>query len=333
MYNNECFEEKPIILYGVGKDAKAALRLIGRCNVCCFCDNGKHNDRYFEEIPIKTFDSIMQNYNEELFVITASTPNSVYEITRQLAETGVKYTVLDQYLSDQIRESGEKYNLLNSRTTFCYLKENEYLVSRDMGKEAGALGSYFWQDLWAAKHIFKAKPNVHFDIGSRIDGFIAHLLSYNQRVKQIDIRPLESGIEGLEFVRADATLLEDIPDDSIESLSALCSLEHFGLGRYGDDIDPDACFKCFKAIQRKLMDGGVAYISVPISGNEHLEFNAHRVFNPKTIIDEFDELKLVEFSAAEGDKFYESVDIHAFDNYKNNGGKLFGLFCLKKMEK
>ena len=61
---------------------------------------------------------------------------------------------------------------------------------------------------------------------------------------------------------------------SIDSMSALCSIEHFGLGRYGDPIDPDSCFKCFDSIQKKLRKGGQLYISLPI-GRERVEFNAH----------------------------------------------------------
>ena len=60
-------------------------------------------------------------------------------------------------------------------------------------------------------------------------------------------------------------------------MSALCSLEHLGLRRYGDKIDPEACFKCFDAIQKKARKGGKLYISVPI-GKECVEFNAHLFF-------------------------------------------------------
>lgn len=44
----------------------------------------------------------------------------------------------------------------------------------------------------------------------------------------------------------------------------MCSLEHFGLGRYGEPIDPDAYFKCSAQIQKKLIRGGKLYIFVPI---------------------------------------------------------------------
>jgi hypothetical protein len=35
-------------------------------------------------------------------------------------------------------------------------------------------------------------------------------------------------------------------------MSAICSQEYFELERYGDSIDPKACFKRFENIQKKL---------------------------------------------------------------------------------
>ncbi len=48
----------------------------------------------------------------------------------------------------------------------------------------------------------------------------------------------------------DATELKQFSDECIESLSALYSLDLFGLGRYGDPMDPESCFKCFECIQK-----------------------------------------------------------------------------------
>ncbi len=56
-------------------------------------------------------------------------------------------------------------------------------------------GHYFHQDLWAAKKIFKRRPMTHVDIGSRVDGFVAHLLVF-MPVTAVDIRYLDSNIEG-----------------------------------------------------------------------------------------------------------------------------------------
>lgn len=76
----------------------------------------------------------------------------------------------------------------------------------------------------------------HFDIGSRLDGFIAHLLAAEIDVTIIDVRKFPCEVENLHTIVDDATGLHQIPDDSIENMSALCSLEHFRLGRYGMEI-------------------------------------------------------------------------------------------------
>lgn len=104
----------------------------------------------------------------------------------------------------------------------------------DKYASAGTMGNYFWQDLWAAKLIYKSGIKEHFDIGSRIDGFIAHLLAMDVHVSLIDIREFPAEVENLNTIVDDAISLYQIPDDSIKSMSALCSIEHFGLGRYGD---------------------------------------------------------------------------------------------------
>lgn len=217
----------------------------------------------------------------------------------------------------------------NCSQRFPYLKEFERPCLYEYAENAGTMDSYFWQDLWAAKLILKQNPEKHYDIGSRIDGFIAHLAAFRENIYIIDVRPLEMDITGVQFTQADAALLEGIPDESIESISALCSLEHFGLGRYGDPIDPFAYQKAMRSIVRVLQEGGHAYISVPI-GWEHLEFNAHRIFYASSIVELFRPLRLVEFSSACGAGFYENIkDIHKFDHEVNYTAR-FGLFHFVK---
>ncbi len=106
---------------------------------------------------------------------------------------------------------------------------------------------------------------------------------------------MTSNIEGLTFFQDDASELANLPDGSVDSLSTLHAAEHFGLGRYTDPIDPDGCFKFMSALQRVLAPGGRLYFSVPI-GRERVEFNAHRVFAPRTILDAFAGLAVVSFS-------------------------------------
>lgn len=229
------------------------------------------------------------------------------------------------YVSDRA-----KYDVLNKRPSFKLDEANDYPIIKDRYDDAGKVDNYFWQDLWAARLIYQNKPEKHYDIGSRLDGFIAHMLVLGIPVKMIDIRPFPETIEGLDTIVDDATELREFEDESIESLSALCSLEHFGLGRYGDPIDPEACFKCFENIQKKLKIGGRLYIGVPI-GKERVCFNAHRCFNAQTIVDCFSKLKLLEFSCAAGGKLEKDVDLHKYDETMTRDGNYrFGLFYFVK---
>ncbi|MGA3082689.1 MAG: DUF268 domain-containing protein [Terracidiphilus sp.] len=168
-------------------------------------------------------------------------------------------------------------------------------ILNDRKKAAGSAGGdYFHQDLWAARKIFQRRPERHIDIGSRMDGFIAHLLVF-MSVTVIDIRALQSPLAGLTFFQDDATELRSFQADEIDSLSCLHAAEHFGLGRYSDPVDPNACFLFMSSLQRVLRPGGRLYFSLPI-GRERVDFNAHRVFFPSTIMAAFARLSLVSFS-------------------------------------
>lgn len=226
-------------------------------------------------------------------------------------------------------EDMQKYESLKPRDNFHIHRQYIWPILKDKYALAGSINNYFWQDLWAAKLVIDSNVKNHFDVGSRIDGFIAHLLASNINVTMIDVREFPGKVERLFTIVDDATNLCQIPDESLESISALCSIEHFGLGRYGDPIDPEACFKCFDNIQRKLKKGGRLYISLPI-GKERVEFNAHRVFYAQTIVDSFDTLNLKEFSCTAEGKIEYQVDIHKYDDDIHNGEYRYGLFYFEK---
>ncbi len=198
-----------------------------------------------------------------------------------------------------LRDVGQ-YQRMNPPQGFRISFRNLFPILTDRAASAGITGDhYFLQDLWAARKIFELKPREHLDIGSRIDGFVAHLLAFRS-VTVMDIRPLENNISGLTFLCDDATQMTQVQTNSIESLSSLHVAEHFGLGRYGDPVDPHACFRFMSSLERVLAPGGRLYFSVPV-GRERVEFNAHRVFSPKTILEAFPALQLVSFSYVSDD--------------------------------
>jgi hypothetical protein len=152
----------------------------------------------------------------------------------------------------------------------------------DWYEEGGTTKSeYFWQDLLVARMIFEAKPEKHVDVGSRVDGFIAHVASFRE-IEVFDVRPITSRIPGVTFKQADLMKPLGMRNYS-DSLSCLHALEHFGLGRYGDPVDVEGYKRGLANMAQLLSENGVFYLSVPI-GVERVEFNAHRVFDPRSII-------------------------------------------------
>ncbi|MGB8294497.1 MAG: DUF268 domain-containing protein [Polyangia bacterium] len=159
----------------------------------------------------------------------------------------------------------------------------------DRFDEGGATkDEYFWQDLLVARWIHQANPVHHVDVGSRVDGFVAHLAAF-RTVEVFDVRRITSEIPGVTFSQRDMMDVSSVSSLTAsgagycDSISCLHALEHFGLGRYGDPIDPKGYEKGIANMAGLLRAGGVLYLSTPI-GRERVEFNANWVFDPRTIL-------------------------------------------------
>lgn len=181
-------------------------------------------------------------------------------------------------------------------------------ILTDKDDQGGVMkGHYFHQDLFIARKIHEANPEKHVDIGSRTDGFIAHVASF-RRIELLDIRPIESTVKNISFRQAN---LMELPEDlinSTDSISSLHAIEHFGLGRYGDPIDYWGYLKALKNITMMMKQGGTFYFSVPI-GPQRIEFNAHRVFSLSYLLSLFEsEYSLKSFSYVNDDgDFFEDI--------------------------
>ncbi len=73
------------------------------------------------------------------------------------------------------------------------------------------------------------------------------------------------------------------------------TIEHVGLGRYGDPIDPDGDLKAIAELIRVLAPGGSFLFVTPV-GAPRIQFNAHRIYSYDQIIGYFSGLKLEQFS-------------------------------------
>jgi hypothetical protein len=148
---------------------------------------------------------------------------------------------------------------------------------------------YFYQGAWLARRVIATKVSKHVDIGSSV--LTISVLSAQIETVFVDYRPLKVSLPGLTSIAGNILDLP-FPDDSIDSLSCLHVIEHIGLGRYGDPIDPSGSIKAALELQRIVSRGGNIFLSVPI-GRERVCFNAHRVHSAMTVLTLFPELTLL----------------------------------------
>jgi SAM-dependent methyltransferase len=154
---------------------------------------------------------------------------------------------------------------------------------------------YFYQGAWLARRLRKSAPALHVDAGSSV--LMVSVLSAQVPTWFVDYRPLQADLPGLRSIAGSVTALP-FADNSVESLSSLHVIEHIGLGRYGDPLDPAGSINAARELQRVLKPGGHLYLSVPV-GRERVCFNAHRVFEPRSIARYLGSLELLEFSVVD----------------------------------
>jgi SAM-dependent methyltransferase len=151
---------------------------------------------------------------------------------------------------------------------------------------------YILQASWAARRIRQSDPCLHTDVGSQVM-FVVMLSSFVP-VEYLDLRPIPLEVPGLVQRAGDITRLP-IDGGSLVSISCLHVIEHVGLGRYGDGLDPGGSAKAASELARVLAREGRLYVSCPV-GRERVVFNAHRVFSPAHVVSLFDRCTLEEFS-------------------------------------
>ena len=72
------------------------------------------------------------------------------------------------------------------------------------------------------------------------------------------------------------------------------SIEHSGLGRYGDNLDPDGDIKAMKDIYNNLNDNGLLYLGIPI-GPDALAWNANRIYGNIRLKKLFENFEVIEW--------------------------------------
>jgi SAM-dependent methyltransferase len=151
---------------------------------------------------------------------------------------------------------------------------------------------YAYHPAWAARVLARTRPVKHVDISSIL--CFGTIVSAFIPVDFYDFRPAPLILDNFSSASADLTRL-CFSDNSIVSLSSMHVIEHVGLGRYGEALDPDGDLKAIRELCRVLAPGGNLMVAVPV-GRARIQYNAHRIYDDAEFRGYFAGLELVEFT-------------------------------------
>jgi hypothetical protein len=187
----------------------------------------------------------------------------------------------------------KQFKSLNTGIRFSNDNFGTFPCLNDKTKITNFDAHYIYHPAWAARIVKNIAPDIHVDISSTLH--FCSILSAFVKTDFYDYRPANLTLSNLNCKSADLT---DLPfaSDSINSLSCMHTIEHIGLGRYGDPIDPDGDIKAINELKRVCARNGNLLIVVPV-GKKSIQFNAHRIYDPFDIVSYMDDaFKLKNFS-------------------------------------
>lgn len=223
------------------------------------------------------------------------------KLIKKLINVALSPFVLPDYLKFKSAQSANAQKIKR----FSIKLTDFYPQVKDKTIKTGFDHHYVYHTSWAARKLREINPEFHTDISSSL--YFSGIASAFVPVKFYDYRPADLKLSGLESKHADLMKLP-FSDGSIKSLSCMHTIEHIGLGRYGDQIDPDGDLKAVKELRRVLAKDGSLLFVTPV-GKPKIEFNAHRIYSYEMIMEMFSDLNLVEFSLiTDSGDFLEKAD-------------------------
>jgi len=181
---------------------------------------------------------------------------------------------------------------------------------------------------WTLNNFPIASVEKILDIGSCGSQLPVNLVCLGLAVWVLDVRKYEYAdlSKNLHVVVGDIEKT-DFQDGFFDVVSAVSTIEHIGLGRYGDSIDDGGDKNAVSEIKRIMRSNGVLLVTVPFG--KRFTSKRHRVYDKDTLTSLFAEFKIqeMEFFANTG-KLWERTDE---DHAKNVDSSLKenAVACLK----
>jgi SAM-dependent methyltransferase len=212
----------------------------------------------------------------------------MYNLAKKIYKLGKNILLSPFVISDY-----QDYKKLDTKPRFRLSPNDFYPQVFDKTLTTGFDRHYVYHTTWAARKVRDIAPAKHVDIASSL--YFPGIVSAFIPVDFYDYRPAPLHLSGLTTKHADLTALH-FESNSIPSLSCLHTIEHIGLGRYGDPIDPEGDVKACQELARVLAPGGSLLFVTPVGKEAVIQFNAHRIYTYELVLKLFPDLELKEFS-------------------------------------
>lgn len=189
----------------------------------------------------------------------------------------IKAYFVRKNLKNKFKEKSER---LSDNGRFICNWEERYLCLSDDTKTTLFDAHYLYHTAWAARILEKTKPEKHIDIAS--DLRFVTIVSAHVPIEFYDYRPVNLNLSNFKSKKGNVT---DLPfeDNSISSISCMHVIEHIGLERYGDPLDPKGDLKGMLELKRVIKSGGQLLFVVPVGGIARIQYNAHRIYTYEMI--------------------------------------------------
>lgn len=179
-----------------------------------------------------------------------------------------------------------------TKSRFTLSEEDFHPCLDDNTTNTGFDRHYLYHVAWAVRKVKEINPAFHIDFSSSL--YFCTTLSAFIPVHFYDFRPAMLGLSGLKSEAGDLTKIS-FADNSVDSLSCMHTVEHVGLGRYGDPMDYNGDLKAIAELKRVVKPGGSLLFVTPV-GKPKIAYNAHRIYSFEQITEYFSGFELKEFS-------------------------------------
>jgi SAM-dependent methyltransferase len=195
-------------------------------------------------------------------------PHRFVQILKKFKQTTIGYRLKNKALNCQLQNIFPDKKIIRQ------------IVDRRSTKSHFELDKHiqFW---YASNRLARLAPEEIYDIGSHRSWLLG--VGASIKIHSLDVRENNILLENQTNYLGKA---EQLPwkDNSVDCVTSLCSLEHFGLGSYGDDFDPFGDIKALSEMKRVLRSGGDFIFTTTLTGGDgFIVFNTRRIYSLEDI--------------------------------------------------